>query len=523
MTTKTEDFYGQVDALLDSLADDADGQTVESVNKQIADLTATRKAQKESQREKDAAASEAEAAETNAELIDTVFNASPEKDRYTLNKAAEKVAEKSAHLYEQIITSMSKGKTTGITIMPAVISANPAPDGMGAVPRLNIKNGPNPNADECEVHMYVRPEIMVSKAQLAMFPSHQIGYVGNVENEQGSRKQVTYSAVAGDIGALVNATGTGGVGAGQFPEGTTYVPIPELPRAFTGPMGNAMLWNVKVTPGDINPMKVLQITAESVATHPAVENKQDVYNPAPTDPTTGEIVIEASKIATNLRFTKEVTMKNYITGFEEVFGRQGLHKHLQAVNEAQTNGTGAGDPKQCKGIITAANAIAGIPDHEIAKAALASFAVDEVTYLELRALIKPGVRGGRMVYMAPDILHHRAMIRQYRNSAPGYPLMLDMSRADDANGILGRIFNGWVVSNEDMNENTDNATALTVGLVLEGDTFCVRTTGTTMVFNSIARQGLDQIECYVRTYVDGDFTTPQVAGEYSAGRLRTKV
>ena len=493
-----------------------DSAAQESFDREVIELRATIEAGKASEEDAERAA-EATAAEENAALVDSVMRST--NDRHAQNKASEKMKEQSIHLYDRITSAMAAGKTVGVTMLPAVVSAEPAPEGAGAIPRLHIDHSANSNAPDCEVHMFVRPELQISESKLDMFPTHQIGYVGDVKNSRtGARQQVTYSAIQGDVSAIVNATTTGGVGAGQFPQGTTFVPTPELPRSFTGPMSNPSLFNVKVTPGDINPMKVLQITAESAATHPAPENTSDTLNPTPSDPTTAEITIGAAKIATNLRFTNEVLMKNYIVGFEEVFGRQGLHQHLKEVDEALTTGTGAGG--QAKGILTAADAIANIEGVTVAKAALASWAVDEVTYLELKSLIKPGVRGGRMVFLANDDIHFRAMIRQYRNSAPGYPLMVDMSQADDTNGILGRIFGGWVVSNQTFSNATNTGNS-TVGLVLEGDSWCTRTTGTTLVFNYSVGQGRDQIEAYARTYTSGDFTWPQVAGEFSVGRLRT--
>ena len=500
-----------------------DSAAQEAFDREVTDLRATITASRASEEDAERAA-EAKAAEENAALVDGVMRST--NDRYAQDKANEQVKLQSMHLYDRLTSSIQTGKTIGMTILPAVISATPAPEGAGAIPRMNIREEANLNAPECEVHMYVRPELAVSESKLDLFPSHQIGFVTQVQNARdGARTQTTYSALAGDVSAIVNATGTGGIGAGSFPQGTTFVPTPELPRSFVGPMSNSSLFNVKVTPGDINPMKVLQITAESTATTRAIENKTNDLSPAPSDPTTAEITLDAGKVATNLRFTKEVLMKNYIVGFEEVFGRQGLHQHLKQVNSDQTIGAGTtvGGAYQCKGIITAADAIGSIPGHEIDKNPIATFAIDEVTYLELRSLIKPGVRTNNLVYMFPDILHHRAMIRQYRSSSPAYPLMLDERQADSMNGILGRIFGGWAVSNEDISEDTDNATAQTVGLVVEGSSFCVRTTGTTLVFNYSVGQGRDQIEAYARTYVDGDFTWPQVAGEFSVGRLLTKV
>ena len=69
----TTTYDEKVDALLNALTaeGEADGQTVESINRQVAEVAAARKAQNEANREKDAAAAEAEAAETTAGKIVT--------------------------------------------------------------------------------------------------------------------------------------------------------------------------------------------------------------------------------------------------------------------------------------------------------------------------------------------------------------------------------------------------------------------------------------------------------------------
>lgn len=496
-----------------------DSQSIESFERERLAL----REQAEAEASAREAAAESAQEEANEEAVENMHRIT---DKHVVSKAQEAATMTMADIYNEAETCLKKGVGWAMTIMPSVVSRHTVEEGMVPILRSEkranpiegaVKTGPN------GVHRFVYPEVAMSAQARALYPTHQLSLVGE-DGDDGKRTSKVYTAAPMDIGSLINtATGTGAAGAATIPGGTMYFPTPQLPRAFTGNMSDPSIgWDVKVTPGDINEMKVLQITDESTATHPAKEVRDRTQDPADSNPTTAEVTIGAGKIATNMSFTIESTMKNYIIGWERVFGRQGLHKHLRKVDEALTTGTGAGDPVQAKGIMTAAAAIAGIPKVSVPKAALDAFGIKATTYLRLRSKIKPGNRDMGMAYVFTDGVHHQAMIEQYDQTAPGYGVsvgnIFDITRADDSRGILGRVWLGLMVSNEWMSEDTQDSNE-NLGLYVNTGDWCTRTTGTTMSFNPSIYENLDQVGVFIRTWASGDFIHPQVSGEYSVAML----
>ena len=496
-------------------AGDTDAQTIESLDKRREALAKSAEAAAEAEKEAAKALDE----ERNDALNKKVHDGT---NKEVLNKAKDEARS----VMHDIYSKFEKGENFAITPLPSVTIADPNVNVGDMLPVVTATKGNAPGGafgpDSYSDHTFIRSELHVNPSALVSLDSPaKVIYSSGIDGEGVPINNQVYASVPGSIESIVNATGAGAAGAGNIPEGTHYVPVPEMLRFSNTAMLDPQFVDLRVTPGDLNPMKILQITVESGATNPAAEDRTAV-NAAPeiadTEPTTAEVTLTPVKVATNMSITREATMKNYIVGVEEVFGEQGYHQHLLEVNEGLTTGTGAGG--QMLGIQTAINAVAGVPTHSIAPSAnVAGLAIDGTTYLAVKALLKPGLRGSNMVYMFPDAIHHRAIIAQYSTNAPGFSALFDMNSADDARSVLGRIWGGWLVSNEDVNETT--TTGNTIGLYYNRDSYCVRTLGTTMSFNFSIYENRDRIGVFLRTYANGVIKWPQVANNYSVGRLAT--
>ena len=493
-----------------------DAETLESLDKRRAALEVSAKAAVEAAKESD----KDEQAERNEALNKKVHDSS---NKENLNKAKQEARS----VMHDIYSKFEKGENFAITPLPSVTVADPNVNVGDMLPMVNAYSGSAPGGafgpESYADHTFIRSEIHVNPSALLSLDSPaKVIYSYDIDGKGTPATNQSYASVAGSVDAIINATGTGAAGAGNIPEGTHYVPVPEMLRFSNTAMLDPQFVDLRVTPGDLNPMKILQITVESGATNPAAEDKTAV-NAAPeiadTNPTTAEVTLTPVKVATNMSITREATMKNYIVGVEEVFGEQGYHQHLLEVNDGLTSGTGSGG--QMTGIQTAIDGISNVPTHSVpAAATIGALGIDGTTYLAIKSLLKPGLRGSNMVYMFPDAIHHRAIIAQYASAAPGFSALFSMEGADDARSVLGRIWGGWLVSNEDVTSDTTAANR-TIGLYYNRDSYCVRTLGTTMSFNFSIYENRDRIGVFLRTYANGLFKWPQVTNNFSAGRLRT--
>ena len=522
MATKTEEREVKlVERLLGSLdnidkaveAGEIDAQSAEAFDRERADL----RKEAVAIREEWAKEAKAQADEDNEQSLDAVYRINREEGNDTLAKSADKMRSDVRSYHKLVRDNLLAGRAVATTRLPAVISPEPLPAGAGAAPEFHYSMSSNdiPGAIEGggrgAIHIFTQPRLRVSEERLELFPSAEIGCAGKETN--GEREEVAYRALPMDMNRLLAAVTTGGPGAGQIAPGTNFDPVPQMLGAYEGTMNSPRFWDVKVTPGDINDYKILQFTSESSAATRGENVAKSV-----TDPTTAEVTIGAHKIATDGEFTREALMKNYINNFVEAYEEQGLHEHLTEFNNQLTVGTGTGNNPL--GIVTATDAITGVPTHNVTAAAVDAIAINQVTYVSLKALLKPGLRTAPLVAMFPDSLHFRALIAQMSTNAPGFSLGYDMSDADDNMGYLGRLFGLYLQSNEAMEQDPSSA-GRTIGLIVSGKKWCTRTTGTTTTFNPYDEMGRDVISVYTRTWADGAFKAPQVTGNFTVGRLRT--
>ena len=506
---KTESVFEILDRVV--AGEEIDAQTAESFDKMRAEL---REETTEIRNSWDKEAKD-QADEDRARTEEAIYKIDRDSGNDTLRKSAEAARTNVRSFHKLVKDNLLAGVPVAITRLPAVISPDPLPAGAGATPQFHYEQTPNKIAGSIEgknaVHIFTQPRMQVSAERLDMFPESEIGFAG--DESDGKREEVGYRALSADMNRLINTVTTGGPGAGAIAPGTNYDPVPQMLGAFEGPMTNPRWWDVKVTPSDINDYRVLQFTSESSAAVRAENTAKSV-----TDPTTAEVVIGAHKIATDGEFTREALMKNYINSFTEAFEGQLLHEHLTEVSRLLTVGDGTGNNPL--GIVTAADAITGVPTHNVTAAAVNAIAINQVTYVELKRLLKPGLRRAPLIAMLPDTLHFRALIAQMSTNAPGFSLGYDMSDANDEMGYLGRLFGLYLQSNEAMSETTGTA-GETIGLIVSGKTWCTRTTGTTTTLNPWDEMGRDVVSVYTRTWADGAFKSPQVTGNYTVGRLLT--
>ena len=341
---------------------------------------------------------------------------------------------------------MRSGQRFAITQLPAAIAATPSHLGSTA-PILRSYNaghsmsggdGDVPAARTPEEHRFVRWEYHCDSRTLSALRSLQISLAENGTQPQIAGRANTpnhyWAAPEPSQEVLTSAFGTTATGIA----GTMYVPDPELDQAYVGPMGDESLWRIYATPNDIREIQVLKVTAESATTSPDSENLADSTDTAiaVTDPTTALTTIgEGKKIATNLSYSSEVGMKNFLGGFQEVFGIQGVHQLKIAMNKAMTSGDGTGDNPL--GITTAITALANIADNnaEIAKAALASASeVNGDALLDAKSQVVAGVRGSRSLFMASDAFWFRFLRNERTVGNSG---LLDTSTASDRMGYVG--------------------------------------------------------------------------------------
>ena len=466
--------------------------------------------------------SESATTEATAETLEGIYKIT-DKDDIEKNNAA--AAQSYSDFEQTVVATLAAGEAISWTELPGVISPNAAPPGSGAVPEFHWEEAPNKIAGavysekgKVKRHLFIQPRLRIPAGQLSMFPSHKIGFAA-APDKAGERIEKTYRALAMDLKKFVSTTttaGPGSPGAGVVPGGITFSPDPEMLGAYTGPMLNPMLWNVRVTPGDISRYRVLQFTRES-ASKPAAElAPRDTA--ADTDPTTAEVTVGAKKIKWDGGVSIEVLYDNYLNDLLSAYEEQALHEHKTEISEQLTTGTGVGvNPT---GIMTHINAISGVPTLNVANNPVDAIALNQVTILQLKALLKPGLRKQPLVIMMQDALLWRMLISQLNSSAPGFSLPLDTSMADDDNGLHGKMWSTYLQANEGITADPDTA-GNTIGCIVSGKSFLVRTTGTSTSMNPYDQEASDIISTYLRTWSDTIFTKPQVTGNFTAGRLVT--
>ena len=467
--------------------------------------------------------SESATTEATAETLEGIYKIT---DKHDVEKHNEAAAQSYRAFEDVVLNSLRAGEAVSWTDLPGVISPHAAPPGSGAVPEFHWEDAPNPIAGAIHSekkgpnrrHMFVQPRLRVPREQLSMFPSHRIGFA-SAPDKNGERNETSYRALAMDLRKFVNTTQTaapGSPGAGVVPGGITFSPDPEMLGAFVGPMMNPMLWNLRVTPGDISRYRWLQFTRESESS-PAAEaaGRQTGAN---REPTTAEVEVGAKKIKWDGGVTVEVLYDNYLNDLLSAYEEQALHEHKTEISEQLTTGDGTGvNPT---GIMTHIDAIPSVDSVSVANAVVDSLAINQVTILQLKALLKPGLRKAPLVVMAQDAVLWRMLIAQLNNTAPGFSLPLDTSMADDDNGLHGKLWNVYLQANERITAATNSA-GNTIGCIVSGKSFLVRTTGTTSSLNPYDQEASDIISTYLRTWSDSIFTKPQVAGNRTAGRLVT--
>ena len=353
------------------------------------------------------------------------------------------------------------------------------------------------------------------ESQLDMFPDIQVGFVSE-KDADGERREQAYQVLPLGMGQLLNATtsGTGTqAGAGLVPQATLFQPQVEGLDQFNGPMEMAMYFNYKVTPGDINPMKWLQFTARSKSATRGENVAKTV-----TDPTTAEIEIGCKNIAWDGEINQEALMRNYINNFYGAYNDQAGAEFSAEVSHQLTKGDGSNN--NIKGLVPLINETTAVPTATVPNNPVHSLAINQVTLLEMKRLISVGLRRPPLVFMARDTIIWEFLINQLYATAPGYSLPLDQSVANDATGTHGKLWGIWLQANEDIDDDPDTANS-TIAIVFSGKSICVRTTGRTNTMNVWDEMARDVISTYIRGWYGLQIVKPQVAKNFTVGRLRT--
>lgn len=517
----TETLQDRRDALLDEvisytadMGDIRDAQQAESLDKRRQAINAEAEELKE-QMAKDAAAWKKDA---EGQTLEAAYEITPGGEKGYKERVTQ--ARQSVRAFHRRkLKDLRNNENTAWTDLPAVISPNPAPAGSGAIPEFHTEGTANKIAGAIEGkganHEFVQPRLRVPEEQMDMFPDIHIGFVSEADAD-GEREEQSYQALAIPDGKFLSAVASGtGAAAGPslVPQATLFQPQVEGLDQFNGPMEMAMWWNLKVTPGDINPMKWLQFTARSRGEGRAENTAKNV-----TDPTTAEIEVGCKKLAWDGEITKEALMRNYVNDFFGAYNEQALADFKDLSSEQLTKGDGTGN--NLTGLVTLVDAVTNVPDYSVTAAAVDALAINQVTLLELKRLIPPGLRREPLIFMARDTIIWELLINQLNATAPGYSLPLDTSMANDGMGYHGSMWSIHLQANEAIDADTATANN-TIGLVVAGKSICVRTTGTTNTLNIWDEMSRDVISVYIRAWLGIQIVKPQVARNFTVGRLRT--
>ena len=524
----TETLQDRRDALLDEvisytadMGDIKDAQHAESLDKRRQAINSEAEELKEQMKE-DAAAWRKDAEE---QTLEAAYEITPGGKKGYEERVVQ--ARSSVKAFNRRrMSNLRNNIATGWTDLPGVISPNAAPKGSGAIPEFHTEETPNKIAGAMEtqggknaVHEFVQPRLRIPEDHMDMFPEVSIGFVSD-KDADGEREEKSYQALALPMSKFLSATRAGDgstAGAGLVPEATLFQPQVEGLDQFNGPMEMAMWWDVKVTPGDINPMQWLRFTSRSRGAARAENTAKSV-----TDPTMDEIDLYVKKLAWDGEITKEALMRNYVNDFFGAYNSQALAEFKALTSEQLTKGTGAGTAAatDIQGLIPQIDAVTNVPDFDVTAAAVDALAINQVTLLELKRLIPPGLRREPLIFMARDTIIWELLINQLNATAPGYSLPLDTSMANDMAGYHGKMWGIHLQANEDIDADTTAANN-TIGVILAGKSVCVRMTGTTNTLNPWDEMGRDVISVYIRGWFGCRIIKPQVARNFTVARLRT--
>ena len=411
------------------------------------------------------------------------------------------------------------------TKMPPLYSATPSAPGQGTIPVLQCKQGTNPmavihNSDGTEDTRSGAVGVNYNIQPLIKVPAEVLSAVSETEMEVSYGEggaPITRNVAKVDFGRILNAVTTG---LTDFPAGLIQEPQAQMLEGdWPGAMFDPSCYRQRLTPGNMKDIEYSQVKTESTSGSPASEGAA----PADTDPGFGKVKIGAIELMTNMSITRHAEYDDFLMELQDVVLDQGMHEHeLERNRRALTGaGTAGNSTDLVHGLLTAVDAVAGMPDIEFTAAAFD----DDFTNINaihlLRALgkLNEGKHRGNMTHylfnLEMAISIHAA---QYDRQSPGYPV-ISMAGADLGRGNVGT---GWmrpIRSHPAMPLTT--STDSTVGLFINGKDVVIRSLPIQVEMNPFTYAQSRRVFVGLWSAQQGAIVSPQVARNYSAVRFHS--